>query len=797
MTITALDQSTVKFLKTSQVITSVSYAVKELVENSLDAGAKNIEINLSDDGLTNIEVKDDGSGISKEDAPFMALSSYTSKINNFEDLAKLYTYGFRGEALQALSEVAELIVITKSQNEEIATLYNIDSQGNISKSEPCHRSVGTTVQVKGLFKNLPVRRQNLLNSRRANQDLKYLEVLLKSFGIIHPDLRITYRLNKQIVFIKPIANNLIESITNVLGKDVSSNLEFIEKTFSEGKIQLMLPKIDLPEPTLICQSKSQFIFVNNRILVYKELQKLLNKKINEYYLKKGITLTNCIFFINIKVDPSNIDINLEPNKTKGFLKNESKIIEFIESVVMNFYQLDIFPETENDKLKEASINDNTYSDEKNNRDSSIADKENEWPACKKRKVEFNRKSSTGDIVDNAKFLSIDNESSDTISPMILSIKDPILSESDSNSDNEMKGRRSVTSRRSKELLRNKRVSNESVTKEMPMDTETLSQLPVVDLGEEFSQLSKEFSKETLQSNDLTSESMDDIDPLLLDVNLDEFLDFNMESEKSKPALKQSTLSLDTSQTGEISFKLDKDSFANDSLIQPSPNSWSRGHVSGLMAGTEVKVAGLNEKDRPSSLTGFNIFFSQVRSQVVEENPEMSVPQIANLLTNRWKEMSHEQRANYYEMAQKRMNQEELSLKREKKEKQEKEKNKKRLLKMLNIMKANNKEVNKTKETMKIRTTTQMETNIKSLTEKFYRKKSSNQNLVIGKLQPSLWIVKISTQFWLLDVAEMFKKLNFIEHSSNETNAKTLEKLLKRWTLEKDDMSILHLIDKNM
>lgn len=105
---------------------------------------------------------------------------------------------------------------------------------------------------------------------------------------------------------------------------------------------------------------------------------------------------------------------------------------------------------------------------------------------------------------------------------------------------------------------------------------------------------------------------------------------------------------------------------------------------------------------------------------MEENPEMSVPQIANLLTNRWKEMSHEQRASYYEMAQKRMNQEELSLKREKKEKQEKEKNKKRLLKMLNIMKANNKEINKTKETMKIRTTTQMETNVKSLTEKFYR-----------------------------------------------------------------------------
>lgn len=795
MSIKALDQCTVKFLKTSQVITSVSFAVKELVENSLDAGAKNIEINLSDDGLTNIEVKDDGSGISKEDAPFMALSSYTSKIENFEDLDKLYTYGFRGEALQALSEISELTVITKSQNEEIATLYNINSKGNIIKSEPCHRTIGTTVQVKGLFKNFPVRRQTLLNSRRANQDLKYLEDLLKSFAIIHSNLRITYRLNKRIVFIKPSANNLSESIRNVLGKDVTSNFEFIEGIFPEAKVKLMLPKKDLMDSTLICQTRSQFIFINNRILVHKELQKLLNKKIQEYFLKKGITVTNSLFLLTIEVDPENLDINLEPNKTKGFLKNESKILELIKTVVMNFYQLDISQEDENNQVKKTSLNDNSPSDERNGRDSSVADKENEWPACKKRKVDFNRKSSNGDLVDIGKF----NESEDTISPMILNIREPVLSESDSNSDSEknyLNGRRSVVSKSSRESDGNKRDCNGTETKKIempPSDTETLSQLPVVDLGEEFSQI----SKSTFQSSDLSAEKMEVEDSLLLDLDLDEFLDVTMETGKAKPILKQSTLSLDTSQTGEISLKLDKDNYLNDSNSnQSSTNSWSRGNIAGLVSGTDVKVGGLTVKEKPSSLDGFNVFFSQVRSQVVEENPEMSVPQIAELLSNRWKKMDDDEKANYYKIAEERMQKEEILSKREKKEKQEKEKNKKRLLKMLNIMKANNKDMNKTYATMMSKTKKPMETNIKKITDKFYRVKKSEQSIIIGRIKPSLWIVKVSSQFWLLDVETMFKKLNFTEHSSTDTNAKTLETLLKRWTLENDDMSILHLIDQN-
>lgn len=115
-----------------------------------------------------------------------------------------------------------------------------------------------------------------------------------------------------------------------------------------------------------------------------------------------------------------------------------------------------------------------------------------------------------------------------------------------------------------------------------IDTETLSQLPVVDLGEEFSQLSKDSTKETLMSTSLNSELMDDMDPLFLDMNLDECIDSKNETINSKTGLKQSILMLNISQTGETIVGLDKDNCVNDRFNQPSPNSWSRGRVPGLI-----------------------------------------------------------------------------------------------------------------------------------------------------------------------------------------------------------------------
>ncbi|EFN86167.1 PMS1 protein-like protein 1 [Harpegnathos saltator] len=228
MPILALNVKTVKLITTTQVITSVYSAVKELIENALDANADNIEINLIDNGTSLIEVKDNGCGISKDDALFMGLSSYTSKISNFEDLDVLYTFGFRGEALNALCAVAEVTIITKTMEDIAGTSYTMDHDGQIIKYEPCHRSTGTTVQAKNLFKQLPVRRQMIINTRRANQNIKLLETLIQSFSICKPNIRIQFRIDNNVIFAKPSLNNIKEAACHVLGRKITSNMEWIE-----------------------------------------------------------------------------------------------------------------------------------------------------------------------------------------------------------------------------------------------------------------------------------------------------------------------------------------------------------------------------------------------------------------------------------------------------------------------------------------------------------------------------------------------------------------------------------------
>ncbi|XP_033207867.1 mismatch repair endonuclease PMS2-like isoform X2 [Belonocnema kinseyi] len=812
MTITVLDNNTVKLLKSSQVITSVSFAVKELVENSLDANAKNIEVNLYDDGLTQIEIKDDGCGIPKEDAPFMALASYTSKIKSFEDLEALHTYGFRGEALQALSQAADVTVSTKTENEEVATLYTLDSNGIITKSEFCHRSVGTTVQVNGLFKRMPVRRQGLLNSRRAKQDLKYLESLLKSFGIIQPPLRITYRRNNQMVFIKPSANSLMESVTNVLGKELASILEMIEETCPEGKIQLLLPKKVLKDESLIFRPGHQYIFVNSRMLTHKELEKLLNKRIQEYFTKGTPSGKKCLFLLNINVDPANLDINLEPNKTKGFLKHEKEIIEFVDKILLYFYELEESREEKNDNQnKNLDSNDNSKCDESDyiNESDNINETEKEWPACKKRKVDHNRKSPVEIIVDapqakiNGDFdreYRIPKRESFEM-PIVADVRGPVLSESDSTSEEEMNFYNIKKEKvPSKTVNKSKGDSDESNVHFPPNrmkpspETETLSQLPVVDLGDDFqSQEIREKENQMLKPKDLIFSSGSE--SLFAETDMFDDFDFNDISEVSNSStLKQSTLSLNSSETGELLLEVAKIGPSKE-IPKPSAELWSRGHISGIQNGVDVKIPVLKEKElRPNTLTGFNIFFSQVRSQLVKENPEMSVPQIAALLTNRWKEMSAEKKAHYQEIASAKIKQDEMKDLKAKKEKKESEKNKKRLMTMLENMRYKNKStICKKDETMKMRTTVTVEINKEKVTEKFYRPRSLQENVVIGPLKPSLWIVKVGRQYLLLDVKKMYEKLNFTEHSSDEANAETLESLLQRWMIEVREMSIMHVI----
>uniref|UniRef100_A0A671L4F1 HMG box domain-containing protein n=1 Tax=Sinocyclocheilus anshuiensis TaxID=1608454 RepID=A0A671L4F1_9TELE len=298
----ALPPETVRLLCSSQVITSVLNVVKELVENSLDAGSSSLEVKLENYGLDRIEVRDNGSGIKATDVPVMAVKHYTSKISCHEDLERLETYGFRGEALASICAISEVVITTKTADDDFSLQYSVDHNGQIVSQKPSHLGEGTTVCAANLFRKLPVRRQYYSNSKKCKEELKRVQNLLMAYAVVKPELRITLSLNKIGIdgfFPKP-------------GSDLNS-------TSSSS-----------PDKT--------FIFVNSRPVHHKEILKL----IKQYYTsaqsnKESANRRYPILMMNITIPASTVDVNLTPDKTEVMLQNKEGVLLAVETMLISLY----------------------------------------------------------------------------------------------------------------------------------------------------------------------------------------------------------------------------------------------------------------------------------------------------------------------------------------------------------------------------------------------------------------------------------------------------------------------------
>ena len=161
--IRAIDRSAVQKICSGQVVVDLATAVKEMVENSLDSGATSIEVKLKEMGATLIEVSDNGSGIDPSNYAGIAMKHFTSKLQTFEDIYSVSSFGFRGEALNALCELSErFTVTTKQDSQPVGTLLEFDKNGKLISESVAARSTGTTVSVENLFEKLPVRRKEFV-----------------------------------------------------------------------------------------------------------------------------------------------------------------------------------------------------------------------------------------------------------------------------------------------------------------------------------------------------------------------------------------------------------------------------------------------------------------------------------------------------------------------------------------------------------------------------------------------------------------------------------------------------------
>ncbi|XP_041940022.1 PMS1 protein homolog 1 isoform X2 [Alosa sapidissima] len=331
-----LPAETVRLLSSSQVITSIVSVVKELIENSLDAGSTSIDVKLENYGLDRIEVRDNGSGIKAADTAVMAVKHYTSKISSHDDLMQLETYGFRGEALGSICAVSEVVVTTKTAEEDFSTQYTLNLTGHIVSQKPSHLGQGTTVCALKLFKNLPVRRQYYSNTKKCKEELKKVQDLLMAYAVVKPELRITFAHNKVVVWQKSRVSDHRAALMAVIGAALMANMFPLQhrQEHPEISIEGFFPKPDSDYASASSSNPDRtFVFVNNRPVHHKDIMKL----VKQFCSRDPSCRRYPILVMNIMVPSSAVDVNLTPDKTQVMLQNKEAVLAAVESMLVSLY----------------------------------------------------------------------------------------------------------------------------------------------------------------------------------------------------------------------------------------------------------------------------------------------------------------------------------------------------------------------------------------------------------------------------------------------------------------------------
>ncbi|EAY09996.1 ATPase, putative [Trichomonas vaginalis G3] len=332
-----LDQGSINLLSSQQVITSVFDAVKELIENSLDAGAKTIKILMEDIGLRKIEVTDDGSGITPNGRDDVALPHTTSKISTIEDLNnELSTFGFRGEAIHSICCLGDVSITTRCKGEDSALTMVFNHDGTIKSRKKSTANVGTTVCVQNLLDGLPVR----IRDERAKFNPEILKGLLSRYYLSAPQVRFIVDCPPHFTVTRPPLTNLQQAVSLEFGVNVSSQLSSRNSETFIGdvrvKLQALVPdqKSDWKTVSTNRNSARQILIVNGRPVRSAAVEKVINEnfwKVFGTIPKRFPRFVICLdFFRDQNITSSLIDVNRDAAKYGIAFSEEQSILKFIE-----------------------------------------------------------------------------------------------------------------------------------------------------------------------------------------------------------------------------------------------------------------------------------------------------------------------------------------------------------------------------------------------------------------------------------------------------------------------------------
>ncbi|MFD1063480.1 DNA mismatch repair endonuclease MutL [Winogradskyella litorisediminis] len=303
-----------------EVVQRPASVVKELLENSIDAGALEIKLILKEAGKTLVQVIDDGKGMSVTDARLSFERHATSKIRSAEDLFKLNTKGFRGEALASIAAIAHVELKTKQENDELGTCIVIEGS-EVKSQNVVVTPKGTSVSVKNLFFNIPARR-NFLKSNTV--ELRHVTDEFHRVALAHPNIAFSMFHNGGEQFSLP-ATNYRQRVVNIFGTKTNEKLVPVEEATEVLTVSGFVGKPEFSKKT----KSEQFFFVNNRFVKSPYLNHAINAAF-EGLLKDGYHPT---YFLNLTVDPQTIDINIHPTKTEIKFDDEHTLYAILRSSV--------------------------------------------------------------------------------------------------------------------------------------------------------------------------------------------------------------------------------------------------------------------------------------------------------------------------------------------------------------------------------------------------------------------------------------------------------------------------------
>lgn len=304
-----------------EVVQRPASVVKELMENSVDAGASQITVIIGDSGRTLIQVIDDGCGMTPDDAVLCFERHATSKIATAEDLQEIMTFGFRGEALASIAAVAEVTLKTRTAACETGCQVEMAGSSHVSTTE-VSTPVGTNIAVRNLFYNIPARRKFL---KSDNVELKHITEEFTRVALTRPGIGFSLSHNGKDIFVLRPAKSLKYRIMDLLGTSVASDLVDLSAETSLISLQGFAGRPDTAKKTL----GNQFFFVNGRYFRSPYLHKAVMRAY-EGLIPEGVTPA---YFLYIETDPGSVDVNISPTKSEVKFEDDSLVFQVVYAAI--------------------------------------------------------------------------------------------------------------------------------------------------------------------------------------------------------------------------------------------------------------------------------------------------------------------------------------------------------------------------------------------------------------------------------------------------------------------------------